>query len=87
MKLNLRKINQTDIKNKIINLSKDFQFDECKITRAKLKKNIQNKLYDFIDKEYYGEMQWIKDSFHRRKSPEFMWEDAETAIVSGKMTT
>ncbi len=69
--------------NEIKNLSKEFAFDVCKITRPFLDKKVQDNLKKYISNSYHGEMNWLKDTFHRRKSPNFLWKDAKSLIILG----
>ncbi len=42
-----------------------------------------NKLGDFIDKDYHGEMKWLKDKYELRKNPKNLWPSAKSALVFG----
>ena len=51
---------EKNINEEIKNLSKEFFFDVCKITRPTLDKKIQNNLKKYISNDYHGEMSWMK---------------------------
>ncbi len=73
-----------NVENKLIKeLAKEFEFDVCKITDAKLPLLVALRLKEFIDLGFHGEMKWIEDTFERRKSPINLWEEAKSAIIFG----
>ena len=72
-----------DEKKIIQDLAKEFKFDICKITSTDLPINTDVRLKEFIDFGFYGEMNWLADSYERRKSPLNLWEEAKSAIILG----
>ena len=72
-----------DEKKIIQDLAKEFKFDVCKITDTTLPINTDLRLKEFIDLGFHGEMNWLADSFERRKSPLNLWEEAKSAIILG----
>ncbi len=73
-----------NVKNKLIKeLAKEFEFDVCKITDAKLPLSAALRLKEFIDSGFHGQMKWMEDTFERRKSPINLWEEAKSAIILG----
>ena len=73
-----------NVENKLIKeLAKEFEFDVCKITDAKLPLLASLRLKEFIDSGFHGEMKWMEDTFERRKSPINLWEEAKSAIIFG----
>ena len=72
------------LENKFIKeLAKEFEFDVCKITDAKLPLLAALRLKEFIDSGFHGEMKWMEDTFERRKSPINLWGEAKSAIILG----
>ena len=72
------------LENKFIKeLAKEFEFDVCKITDAKLPLSAALGLKEFIDSGFHGEMKWMEDTFERRKSPINLWGEAKSAIILG----
>ena len=72
-----------DEKKIIQELAKEFNFDICKITDTNLPINTDVRLKEFIDLGFHGEMNWLADSYERRKSPLNLWEEAKSAIILG----
>ena len=72
-----------DEKKIIQDLAKEFNFDVCKITDTNLPINTDVRLKEFIELGFYGEMNWLADSYERRKSPLNLWEEAKSAIILG----
>ncbi len=73
-----------NLENKLIKeLAKEFEFDVCKITDAKLPLSTALRLKEFIDSGFHGEMKWMVDTFERRKSPINLWGEAKSAIILG----
>ena len=83
MKFEFKNLRDKNLNIYIKNLSKDFNFDICRITKPILDSNIQNDLQKYISNEFHGEMSWIKNTFDRRKSPKSLWPNAKSAIVLG----
>ena len=83
MDLKFKNFSDKKLNMYIKNLSKEFKFDICKITRPHLDINIQNNLKKYISNEFHGEMSWIENTFDRRKSPKSLWSEAKSAIVLG----
>ena len=72
-----------DEKKIIQDLAKEFNFDVCKITDTNLPINTDVRLKEFIELGFHGEMNWLADSYERRKSPLNLWEEAKSAIILG----
>ena len=73
-----------NVENKLIKeLAKEFEFDVCRVTDAKLPLSAALRLKEFIDSGFHGEMKWMEDTFERRKSPINLWEEAKSAIILG----
>ena len=77
------KMYKFDEKKIIQDLAKEFEFDVCKITDTKLPVNTDLRLKEFIDLGFHGEMNWLADSYERRKSPLNLWNEAKSAIILG----
>jgi epoxyqueuosine reductase len=56
-------------------------FDDVGITSARLAPKIGQRLQEFVDDDRHGSMAWMKETLARRKSPELMWPEAQTAIM------
>ena len=72
-----------DEKKIVQDLAKEFKFDICKITNTDLPTNTDVRLKEFIDLGFHGEMNWLADSYERRKSPLNLWKEAKSAIILG----
>ncbi len=72
-----------DEKKIIQDLAKEFNFDVCKITDTNLPINTDVRLKEFVELGFHGEMNWLADSYERRKSPLNLWEEAKSAIILG----
>ena len=83
MKFEFKNLNDKNLNVYIKSLSKDFNFDICRITKPDLDTNIQNNLKKYMSNEFHGEMSWMENTFDRRKSPKSLWPDARSAIVLG----
>ena len=63
--------------------AKEFGFDELAFTSLDKFDFHTNKLKEFIDKNYHGEMDWLEEKFDIRKDPKNIWDEAKSAIVLG----
>ena len=58
-------------------------FDSCGFTSARLPEITKERLADFIEADYHGEMAWLDETKERRASPDSMWDEAQSAIILG----
>lgn len=58
-------------------------FDSCGFTSARLPEITKNRLANFVDAGYHGEMRWLDETKDRRSSPDNMWDEAQSAIILG----
>ena len=79
----MKKLDLLKLSKKIKLSSKKFSFDICRITDSNLDKIVQSNLKEYINLGYYGQMKWIRNTYDKRKSPKFLWEEAKSAIVLG----
>ena len=63
--------------------AQQYGFEKMAVTEAHYSAPVAERLSEFIDKEYFGEMQWLADTKTRRSSPQQMWDEAQSAIVLG----
>ena len=63
--------------------AKEIGFDELAFTSLDKFDFHSNKLKEFIDKNYHGEMNWLKEKLNIRKDPKKIWNEAKSAIVLG----
>ena len=41
------------------------------------------RLKDFVEQGYHGDMAWMKETLERRQHPQSLWPDAKSALVLG----
>ena len=68
-----------EIKHKSVELG----FDDFGITDLKNFEFNSFKIKEFINNNYHGEMNWLKEKIEIRSDPKNIWEDAKSAIVLG----
>ncbi|VAW02092.1 Iron-sulfur cluster-binding protein [hydrothermal vent metagenome] len=68
---------------KLVNRAKSLGFDVVKITPAQLPPLTGQRLEEFVEADWHGDMQWLPETLERRKTPTAMWPDAVSAIVLG----
>ena len=56
-------------------------FDSCGFTSARLPDITKERLANFIEADYHGEMAWLDETKERRTSPDSMWNEAQSAII------
>lgn len=62
-------------------LALELGFSACHFTSADLPEQTGGRLGAFVEAGYHGQMDWMRDTFERRRSPKAMWPDAKTAIL------
>ena len=63
--------------------SAELGFDEFGITNLENFEFNSSKIKEFINNNYHGEMQWMKDKLEIRSDPKNIWNKAKSAIVLG----
>jgi len=58
-------------------------FDVFGVSPARLPADTGRCLDDFVAAGRHGEMHWMKETLHRRRSPHLMWPDARSAVIFG----
>lgn len=61
--------------------AKALGFDALRISAAKLPEKIGSDLQEYIALGHHGEMEWMRETLQRRKSPDKMWLEARSAIM------
>ena len=69
--------------NKIESYSKSLGFQEVKVTNFDGFSTYSKNLQEFIKKNFYGEMSWIKEKAKIRENPKNIWHEAKSALVFG----
>ncbi len=65
------------IKNEALRLG----FSSCKITDPKISSIAKNDFKSFLNKNYFGQMNWINERVELRLQPKLVWKDAQSVIV------
>ena len=78
-----KKQSTANLKESIIEKSKECGFDVIKITKPKVDKKNKDYFDKFLLKKFHGEMDWLEAKKERRKSPKKLWNDVETIIMLG----
>ncbi|MEM7461576.1 MAG: tRNA epoxyqueuosine(34) reductase QueG [Pseudomonadota bacterium] len=73
----------SDHKQAIIRKARALGFDTCRFTAATLPATTQSRLNEAIELGHHATMDWLEQTYERRRSPESMWPEAETAILFG----
>ena len=70
-----------EIKTWLAGKADDAGFDVMAVTKASLPSGIAERLHEFLNQNYQGDMSWLAETAARRTSPDAMWTDAKSAIV------
>ncbi|MGI9351535.1 MAG: tRNA epoxyqueuosine(34) reductase QueG [Rhizobiaceae bacterium] len=74
---------ESNFRSKLDLRARELGFDICRITPATLPEITGQRLCESLTQQHHGSMQWLENTFQRRKSPECMWHDAKSAILLG----
>ena len=74
---------EKNLKNNLIEKSKEFGFDVIKITKPNISKENKDYFDKFLFNNFHGEMDWLENKKERRKSPKKLWSDVESIIMLG----
>jgi epoxyqueuosine reductase len=58
-----------------------------RVTQAQLPAAVGERLEVFLAAEHHGEMGWLEERKHQRKSPDALWSDAKSAIIIAQAYT
>jgi epoxyqueuosine reductase len=72
------------LKQAIIDQAHAEGFSRCHFTHPDSIPHVQDKLSDFIDAGYHGQMSWMADRQTWRANPRELWPDAQTIIMLGE---
>ncbi|MGI9402149.1 MAG: tRNA epoxyqueuosine(34) reductase QueG [Rhizobiaceae bacterium] len=70
-------------KEQIVRKARTLGFDVCRFTSAALPEITQARLGEAIREGYHASMDWLEQTYERRRSPKEMWAEAQTAIMLG----
>ena len=71
------------LKTALLQRAKALGFIVTRITIADLPDSDAAGLGDYVAQGYHGEMDWMIETFERRKHPQALWSEARSAIVLG----
>tara|TARA_Y100001935_G_scaffold254106_1_gene262115 strand:- start:366 stop:1493 length:1128 start_codon:yes stop_codon:yes gene_type:complete len=74
---------ETDFIKKINLKAREEGFEQYGIANFNGLDFYSKKLEEYIDKNYHGDMKWLKDKVDIRKNPINMWAEAKSAFVFG----
>lgn len=60
---------------------------DLRITKAHLAEVHGERLELFLEQQHHGDMAWLEDRKHHRKSPDALWPEAKSAIVLAQLYT
>ena len=72
-----------ELKSWIAARGREYGFESCQITQARLPAPVGAGLDAFVDAGHHGEMRWLEETRQRRYTPQAMWDEAQTAIIFG----
>ena len=72
------------LKQAIIDQARAEGFSLCRFTHPDSTPHVPNKLSDFIDAGYHGQMSWMAERQTWRANPRALWPDAQTIIMLGE---
>lgn len=72
------------LKQAIIDQAQAEGFSLCRFTDPDSIPHVPDKLSDFIDAGYHGQMSWMADRQTWRANPRALWPDAQTIIMLGE---
>ena len=72
------------LKQAIIDQARAEGFSLCRFTHPDSISHVPDKLSDFIDAGYHGQMSWMADRQTWRANPRALWPDAQTIIMLGE---
>ena len=72
------------LKQAIIDQARAEGFSLCRFTHPDSIPHVPDKLSDFIDAGYHGQMSWMVDRQTWRANPRALWPDAQTIIMLGE---
>ena len=74
---------EKNLKNSLIEKSKEFGFDVMRITKPNISQENKDYFDKFLFNNFHGEMDWLENKKERRKSPKKLWSDVESIIMLG----
>ena len=75
------------LKAKLIERAKEEGFDLTRICRPWDVPDVPERLKDFLDNGYHGQMSWLEERSHWRENPAALWPEARSVIMLGESYT
>ncbi len=69
------------LKQQLTQRAGELGFDVVRFTDANLPTLTGQRLVEFTENDYHGDMEWMPQTLDRRQTPTDMWPDAKSAIV------
>ena len=74
-------ISDAKLKAAIAAKAKALGFDACRVSEAALPPEAAEGLARYLAKGHHGTMDWLAETFARRRAPTAMWAEARSAVV------
>jgi len=73
--------NAQQLKQRVVDAAADMGFGLCRITRLDAIPQVPDRLAQFVDAGYHGQMGWMADRMAWRGNPAALWPDARSVIM------
>jgi len=73
--------NAQQLKQRVVDAAADMGFGLCRITRPDAIPQVPDRLAQFVDAGYHGQMGWMADRMAWRGNPAALWPDARSVIM------
>ena len=70
-----------DLKARLIDQALEMGFSDAKICRPDSVPHIADRLGEFLEAGYHGQMSWMAERMHWRGAPDVLWPDAKSIIM------
>ncbi len=77
------KITPEALAKKITKQAKAAGFDVVAFTGVNMAERDKNALFEMVDENRHGKMQWMEDKADWRKSPISLWDDVKSVVILG----
>ncbi len=79
--------NGSDLKARLVEQALTEGFVACKICRPWDVPQVPERLQQFLDKGYHGQMGWMQERSHWRGAPQVLWPEARSVIMLAESYT
>ena len=75
------RLSREKLKHRLVARAQELGFDLCRVTRSDAIPLAPQRLAQWIEADFYGDMDWMPETQERRSAPQNLWPEARSVIM------